>query len=259
MVEIYILFVLFLFGAVIGSFLNVCIVRIPENISIARPASHCPQCKKPIAFYDNIPMVSYIILGGRCRHCRLAIPFRYFLVEMLTAVLLPVLFFWFGMTPALALSFLFCSALIVITFIDLKLQIIPDIISLPGIPLCFLCSFFVPWTNPLDSGIGILVGGGVLYGVAAGYFYLAKKEGMGGGDIKLLAMIGAFLGWKGALIALVVGSFAGSVVGVAAMLLRGKDLKYAVPFGPFLSLGALCSLLYGEKLLHWYMTLGRGF
>ena len=258
MAEMYILFVLFLFGAVIGSFLNVCIVRIPEKISIVMPPSHCPQCKKPIAFYDNIPLVSYIILGGRCRNCKKPIPFLYFLVETLTAVLLPTLFFWFGLTPALALSFIFCAALIVISFIDLKLQIIPNSISLPGIPLCFLCSFAVPWTNPLESAIGILVGGGLLYGVAAGYWYLMKKEGMGGGDIKLLAMIGAFLGWKGALMALVMGSFAGSMVGIGIMLLRGKDLKYAVPFGPFLSLGAVCSLLYGQELLHWYMTLGLG-
>jgi len=258
MAELYILFVLFLFGAVIGSFLNVCIVRIPEKISIVMPASHCPQCKKPIAVYDNIPMVSYIILGGRCRHCKLPIPFRYFLVETLTAVLLPTLYFWFDLTLALPASFAFCAALIVITFIDLKLQIIPDSISLPGIPLCFLCSFIVPWTTPLESGIGILVGGGLLYCVAEGYFYLTKKEGMGGGDIKLLAMIGAFLGWKGALIALVAGSFAGSIVGITVMLLKGKDLKYAVPFGPFLSLGAVCSLLYGQELLRWYLTLGRG-
>ncbi len=119
------------------------------------------------------------------------------------------------------------------------MQIIPDVISLPGIPLCFLCSFVVPWTTPLESAIGILVGGGVLYGVAAGYYYLRKKDGMGGGDIKLLAMIGAFLGWKGALIALVVGAFAGSIIGVTVMLLKGKDMKYAIPFGPFLSFGAL--------------------
>jgi leader peptidase (prepilin peptidase)/N-methyltransferase len=257
MVEGFILLVLFLFGSIVGSFLNVCIVRIPEKISIVMPPSHCPTCKKPIAFYDNIPLLSYIILGGRCRHCRAPIAFRYFVVELLTAVLLPGLYCWYGLTAALGLSFLFCAALIIITFIDLQLQIIPDIISLPGIPLCFLCSFVVPWTTPLESAIGILVGGGVLYGVAAGYFFLMKKEGMGGGDIKLLAMIGAFLGWKGALIALVVGSFVGSIIGVTVMLLKGKDLKYAVPFGPFLSLGAVCSLLFGHGLLRWYVTLGR--
>jgi len=258
MPEGLILILLFVLGGCVGSFLNVCIVRIPEKLSIVAPPSHCPKCKKPIAFYDNIPLVSYIILGGRCRHCKLPIPFRYFVVELLTAAVLPGLYVWSGLTLPLALSFIFCAALIVITFIDLQLQIIPDIISLPGIPLCFLCSFFVPWTTPLESAIGILVGGGVLYGVAAGYYFLRKKEGMGGGDIKLLAMIGAFLGWKGALVALVVGAFAGSIIGVMAMLLKGKDMKYAIPFGPFLSLGALCSLLYGAELLHWYLALGRG-
>ncbi len=121
-------------------------------------------------------LLSYIILGGRCRHCKLPIPFRYFVVELLTAAVLPGLYFWYGLTLPLALSFIFCAALIVITFIDLQLQIIPDVISLPGIPLCFLCSFVVPWTTPLESGIGILVGGGVLYGVAAGYYYLRKKR-----------------------------------------------------------------------------------
>jgi leader peptidase (prepilin peptidase)/N-methyltransferase len=249
---------LFVLGGCIGSFLNVCIVRIPEKLSIIKPPSHCPRCKKPIAFYDNIPLLSYIILAGRCRNCKLPIPFRYFVVELLTAVALPVLFLWYGLSLPLALSFVFCAALIVITFIDLQLQIIPDVISLPGIPLCFLCSFVVPWTTPLESGIGILVGGGVLYGVAAGYYFLKKKEGMGGGDIKLLAMIGAFLGWKGALVALVVGAFAGSIIGVTVMLLKGKDMKYAIPFGPFLSFGALCSLLYGAELLHWYLRLGKG-
>jgi len=258
MTEILILILLFAFGGIVGSFLNVCIVRIPEKLSIVMPPSHCPKCKQPIAFYDNIPLLSYIILGGRCRHCKQPIPFRYFVVELLTAAVLPGLYFWYGLSLPLAVSFIFCAALIVITFIDLQLQIIPDVISLPGIPLCFLCSFVVPWTTPLESAIGILVGGGVLYGVAAGYYYLRKKEGMGGGDIKLLAMIGAFLGWKGALVALVVGAFAGSIIGVTVMMLKGKDMKYAIPFGPFLSLGALCSLLYGAELLHWYLTLGRG-
>jgi len=257
MPEALILILLFVLGGSVGSFLNVCIVRIPEKLSIVMPPSHCPRCKKPIAFYDNIPLLSYMILGGRCRNCKQPIPFRYFVVELLTAAVLPGLYVWYGLTLPLALSFIFCAALIVITFIDLQLQIIPDMISLPGIPLCFLCSFVVPWTTPLESAIGILVGGGVLYGVAAGYYFFRKKEGMGGGDIKLLAMIGAFLGWKGALVALVVGAFAGSIIGITVMLLKGKDMKYAIPFGPFLSLGALCSLLYGTELLHWYLSLGR--
>lgn len=257
MPEGIILILLFVLGGSVGSFLNVCIVRIPEKLSIVMPPSHCPRCKKPIAFYDNIPLLSYIILGGRCRNCKQPIPFRYFVVELLTAAALPGLYVWYGLTLPLALSFIFCAALIVITFIDLQLQIIPDVISLPGIPLFFLCSFVVPWTTPLESAIGIFVGGGVLYGVAAGYYFFRKKEGMGGGDIKLLAMIGAFLGWKGALVALVVGAFAGSIIGITVMLLKGKDMKYAIPFGPFLSLGALCSLLYGAELLHWYLSLGR--
>ncbi len=248
---------LFLLGSIIGSFLNVCIVRIPLKMSIVFPASHCPACKKPIPFYCNIPIVSYILLGGKCRYCLSPISFQYFLVELLTPALMLLLFFYFGATWAFIISFIFCSALIIITFIDLKHQIIPDVISLPGIPLCFLCSFFVPWTDPVESLAGILVGGGTLYVFAAGYQLLTKKEGMGGGDIKLLAMIGAFLGWKGALLSLILGAFAGSITGILLIAVKGRDLKYAIPFGPFLSAGAFCALVFGEKLIYLYLTLGK--
>ena len=216
---------LFLLGCIIGSFLNVCIVRIPKKLSIAFPGSHCPACEKPIPFYYNIPLISYIILGGRCRYCRTPISFRYFFVELLTPVIMLLIFFYFGLSWEFLLAFVFSAALIVITFIDLDLQIIPDVISLPGIPLCFLCSFVVSWIDPAGSLLGIAVGGGVLYIFAAAYKLLTKKDGMGGGDIKLLAMIGAFLGWKGALASLVLGSFAGSIVGLAVIILKGGRLS----------------------------------
>ena len=257
MSETSMLIFLFLFGSVIGSFLNVCIVRIPGKLSIVLPASHCPACKTPIAWHDNIPLCSYILLGGRCRYCKAPISLRYFIVELLTPCVLVALYLWFGLSPALPVAFAFSAALIVVTFIDLQHQIIPDVITLPGIVLCFACSFIVPWTRPAQSLIGILVGGGVLYLFAAGYELLAKKEGMGGGDIKLLAMIGAFLGWKGALVALILGALGGSIIGILVMLLRGKNLKYAIPFGPFLSFGAFCALLSGEQLINLYLALGR--
>ncbi len=247
---------LFVFGTIIGSFLNVCIVRLPKNTSIVFPASHCPSCGCSIRFYDNIPLLSYILLAGRCRSCKAPISLRYFIVELLMGVLSAVLFVHFGFSLVFVLCFVFTAALVVITFIDLQHQIIPDRISLPGIPLCFLCSFALPWNSWLDSLLGMLIGGGVLYVFALGYYLLTKKEGMGGGDIKMLAMIGAFLGWKGALASLMLAAVAGSLVGIVLIALKGKNFKYAVPFGPFLALGALCALLYGESLIGWYLSIG---
>lgn len=257
MPEWFILLSLFLFGSAVGSFLNVCILRMPQHISIAYPPSHCPVCKDPIPFYLNIPLISYLMLGGKCRKCKTPISFQYFFVELITPLTAILLYFFFGLGFPLLAAFIFSAALIVITFIDLKHQIIPDRISLPGIIICFVFAFFVPWTDPFSSGIGILVGGGILYVFAEGYHLLTQKEGMGGGDIKLLAMIGAFLGWKGALTALMVGAFLGSMIGILLILFKGKNTKHAIPFGPFLSAGAFLSLLWGEPIVRFYMNLGR--
>lgn len=249
------LVIAFVFGTIIGSFLNVCIVRMPQQSSIVFPGSHCPNCNYQISFYDNIPLLSYIMLAGRCRSCKTPISMRYFVVELLMGLLVAALFFYFGFSLVFILCVVFTAALVVITFIDLQHQIIPDRISLPGIPLGFLCSFFLPWNSWLDSLLGILVGGGVLYAFALGYYLLTKKEGMGGGDIKMLAMIGAFLGWKGALATLILAAVAGSLIGVLLIVLKGKNFKYAVPFGPFLAAGAFCALLYGERLINWYCSI----
>ena len=253
---LFILAALFVLGTIIGSFLNVCIVRMPQNASIVFPGSHCTNCGYTIRFYDNIPLVSYILLGGRCRSCKTPISMRYFLVELLMGLLMAVLFLHFDLSLVFVLCATFTAALVVITFIDLQHQIIPDRISLPGIPLGFLCSFFLPWNTWLDSLLGILVGGGVLYMFALGYHLLTKKEGMGGGDIKMLAMIGAFLGWKGALATLMLAAITGSLVGVLLIVLKGKNFKYAVPFGPFLAAGAFCAMFYGERLINWYCSIG---
>jgi len=249
------LVIAFVFGSIIGSFLNVCIVRMPQRSSIMFPGSHCPNCEYTIRFYDNIPLISYIILGGRCRSCKTPIPIRYFIVELLMGLLMALLLFHFDITLVFIPCAVFTAALVVITFIDLQHQIIPDRISLPGIPLGFLCSFILPWNTWIDSLLGILVGGGILYAVAAGYYLLTKKEGMGGGDIKMLAMIGAFLGWKGALATLILAAITGSLVGIVLIALKGKNFKYAVPFGPFLAAGAFCAMLYGEPLISWYCGL----
>lgn len=242
------------FGAAIGSFLNVCISRLPEGASLVFPASHCPLCRHPIRYADNIPIISYLILRGRCRHCGEKIRIRYLIVEALTAVLAVLLFRKFGLSPSFVLSFLFICCLIVITFIDLDLQIIPDVITLPGIPFFSLAAVFFMNLSFLDVALGILLGGGVLYAVAFGYERLTKREGMGSGDIKLLAMLGAFLGAKSLIFILLASSLTGAVVGIALILAKGKDMKYAIPFGPFLSLAAVAYIFFGDYVTWWFLS-----
>jgi len=238
--------VVFVLGAVVGSFLNVCIWRIPQGLSIVFPASSCPQCGHSIRFYDNIPLVSYLLLRGRCRSCGERISLRYPLVEGLTALMALLLFWKFGLTLKFAAVFLFVSALILVAFIDIDHQIIPDVISLPGIPICFLLSVFLMELPFMEALLGLVLGGGSLYLIAVLYELATKREGMGGGDIKLLAMMGAFLGWKSLLFILLVSSLVGAVVGIAVMWAKGGDMKYAVPFGPFLSLAATAYLFVGD-------------
>ena len=246
-----------IFGAMIGSFLNVCIFRLPKEESIVTPGSHCPHCQKPIKFYDNVPLVSYILLNGRCRYCKESISIQYPLVEGITALVSLILFVRFGPTLSYVFYFSFIAALIVISIIDLYHQIIPDVISLPGIGVGLLASLAIPQINFIDSLIGALLGGGSLFIVATLYQWLFKREGMGGGDVKLLAMIGAFLGWKAVILTILLGSLLGSISGIIVMVLRGKDFKYAIPFGPFLSLGAVIALFYGQDLIRWYLYLNR--
>ncbi|HBA71391.1 MAG: peptidase A24 [Geobacteraceae bacterium GWC2_55_20] len=246
----------FVFGMVVGSFLNVCICRMPKEESIVSPPSHCPHCNYQIRWYDNIPVISYLLLRGRCRGCGARISLQYPLVEMLNGIITLLLFLRFGPTLAFAVLFVFCSALVVITFIDIEHQIIPDEISLPGIIIGFVMSFFLQGHNWLNSLLGILLGGGSLLLVAYGYQWLTGKEGMGGGDIKLLAMMGAFLGWKSIPFIILASSLVGSVVGVSIMLLQKKDSKLAIPFGPYLAFGAVLYIFYGRPLIEWYLNLG---
>jgi len=246
-----------IFGAMIGSFLNVCIIRLPKEESIVTPGSHCPHCGTPIQFYDNIPLISYIFLQGRCRHCHRGISFQYPLVEGITALSSFILFMKFGASLSYLFYFSFVAALIVITVIDLYHQIIPDVISIPGIGVGVLTSLITPQTTLFNSLIGILLGGGSLFFVATVYQWIFKREGMGGGDVKLLAMIGAFLGWKAVIVTVLLGSLVGSITGIIVMTLKKKDFKYAIPFGPFLALGAVISLFYGEGLIRWYLHLNR--
>lgn len=253
--EYIILVFLFVFGAVWGSFLNVCIYRIPEGLSVANPPSHCFNCETEIKPYDNIPILSYIILGGKCRNCKVSFSPRYALVEFFTGLITVALFYRFGLTLDLAIIIVFVYALIVITFIDMDHKIIPNSISLPGIPLGLAAAYFAGYVGFKDALLGMVVGLGVLLFVALFYFLLYKKEGMGGGDIKLMAMIGAWLGVDAVAFTIFTASVVGSIIGLFIMLRFGKDTKYAIPFGPFLALGAVTYIFFGREILGWYFHL----
>jgi len=252
----------FIFGAIVGSFLNVCIARIPNGESIIHPPSHCPKCKGRIPFYCNIPLLSYLFLRGRCRSCGERIAPRYFFVELLTGLFAVALYYRFGLGFEFLVGFVFVAALIAISFIDLDVRIVPDVISLPGIVLGLLVSlggyFFVGPKDaliptPLSSIIGIIAGGGFLLATAWIYEKLTGVEGMGGGDIKLLAMIGAFLGWPSIPVTLFFASLVGSVVGLTCMLLTGAGRRLALPFAPFLCSGAVLFIFFGEELIQLYL------
>lgn len=245
----------FVCGAAIGSFLNVCIHRLPRHESVVWPGSHCPACNNPIACYDNIPLLSYLWLKGRCRACRVRIPRRYPIVEAANGTGYALILWQFGPgAPALVYALLF-SALLVITCIDLSHQIIPNVITLPGITLGLLCAATILPVGLLDSVLGTLLGYGIPWGLANAYLLLRGRQGMGLGDAKLLAMIGAFLGWKPMLLTVMVGAAVGSVVGLVLIALKRVRRDQYLPFGPFLALGAIVSLFFHQVVLSWYLGL----
>jgi leader peptidase (prepilin peptidase)/N-methyltransferase len=253
---------LFIFGAIIGSFLNVCIYRAPRGESVVRPASRCTSCGRPIRFYDNVPILSYLFLGGKCRYCKAKLSFRYPLIEFLNASLYVLVLGRFGTDSpwVLAAYFVFVSALIVIFFIDLDYQIIPNSITLPGIPLALVLGSTIlpdPFSNydllgPMASLTGFLAGGVFFYLVAVLGKAVFKKEAMGGGDIKMMAMVGGLLGWKGVILTTFMGSLFGSVIGISLILLKGREWGSRIPFGPYLASGALVSLFWGRDIFRWY-------
>lgn len=238
----------FLFGLVIGSFLNVVIARLPEGRSIVRPPSACPACGGFIAWYDNIPVLSWLWLRARCRSCGARISWRYPAVELLTAVLFVLAARRFGAAPDLVAALLLLAALVVITGIDLDHQIIPDVITLPGIVVGAGLAVALHPAAWLDTLLGILAGGGLFFVII-----VVSRGGMGGGDMKLGAMMGAFLGWKLVLLAILLGVFVGGAVAVTLLATGAKGRKDPVPFGPFLALGGAVSLLWGNSLLAWYL------
>ena len=249
---------IFIFGAIVGSFLNVCIYRLPKRESIVSPSSQCIHCGEPIKFYDNIPIVSYILLGGKCRRCKKHISVRYPVVEGLSGLLCLALFIKYGLSLEFSLFFLFAASLLIITFIDIDYQLIPDIISIPGIFFGIGASFLIPLMSWVESLFGILIGGGFLFIVAIGYKWLTGRDGMGGGDIKLLAMAGAWLGWKAVPFILFSSSLIGALIGGIGLVINKKGLKYKIPFGPFLSLASIMYIFFGPELIHWYITYNVG-
>ncbi|MDD4736718.1 MAG: prepilin peptidase [Kiritimatiellae bacterium] len=267
---LYTLFCVFLFGACVGSFLNVCVYRIPRDESVVKPRSHCPHCGKLIAWYDNVPVLSYLLLGAKCRHCGGRISPRYMLIELLVAVLFTLVWLLYGLLerggsyvmlldPRIPVYWLAMSGLVVATFVDFEHYIIPDRISLGGIAAGLLLSGLLPQIHGTTSHvasfeaglIGALAGGGLLWGVGFLGKLILKKEAMGMGDVKLLAAIGAFLGWQAVLFTVIISSFAGSIVGVSLIAVGDKKWQSRLPYGPYIALGALLWMLWGSD---WWMA-----
>ena len=242
-------FVVFVFGLFVGSFLNVVIARLPERRSIVTPRSACPGCDGPIPWYDNVPLLSFALLGGRCRSCRAPISWRYPVVEAATGGLFLLALARRGLSLDLVSALVLLAALVAVTGIDLAHQIIPDVITLPGIAVGLACSLVTGQPRWLESLIGAVVGGGLFL-----LIIVASGGGMGGGDMKLGAMLGAFLGWRLLLVGVMISVLAGGVVAIALLALRRRGRKDAVPFGPFLALGGALALLWGERILQWYLT-----
>ncbi len=238
-------FIVFIAGSIVGSFLNVCIHRLPRGESIIRPSSRCPGCGKAIPWYDNIPIFSFLLLGARCRFCKTRIRIRYFIVEVLTAALFLILYLYFGLSAKFFANLVFASLLIIATFADFEHQEIPDQVSIGGICAGVMSSLFTGLTF-LGSLIGALTGGAIIY--LAGVLGKAafKKEAMGGGDVKLMAMIGAFLGWKLVILTFFIAPFFGAIVGITLKIRTGQEV---IPYGPYLSLGALIALFFGDAVL----------
>jgi leader peptidase (prepilin peptidase)/N-methyltransferase len=246
----------FFLGACFGSFANVLIYRIPKGESIVLPGSRCQSCGTPVKWYDNIPILSWFILRGKCRSCKASYSIRYALVELTTAVLFLVLFLRVGcLSWTLLEYFIFTVMAVAASGIDLDHMILPDVFTLGGLVLALVGSLLNPERHFLDSLIGFLAGGGFLWSVAYGYYLLRKEEGMGGGDIKLLAWIGALLGWKSIPFIILTASLVGAVFGLLMMLKSKKGLKLAIPFGPYLVFGAYLFILGGEELAQWYIRL----
>jgi leader peptidase (prepilin peptidase) / N-methyltransferase len=243
-------------GLVIGSFLNVCIHRLPRHESVVWPASHCTACQRAIAWYENLPVVSWMALGGRCRTCGTRISIIYPIVELTAAIVFAVCYLGYGPTPLGLVRALFGCAMIVLFAIDLEHRILPNVITLPGTAIGLALSLWLPpgWVASL---IGVLAGGGLLFAIGEAYYRSRGVEGLGMGDVKMLAMIGAFLGWQLALVTLVVASCGGALLGGALLATRRGTMQAALPFGTFLAVGAAIAAVCGDSLIAWYVSFYR--
>lgn len=248
--------IVFIFGSIIGSFLNVCIYRLPKGRSIIVPGSHCPNCTARIRWYDNIPILSFVFLGGKARCCKARISLRYFIVEVLTALAFLVLFIFFGLSAKFFAYSILVSGLIVATFVDFEIQEIPDEISVGGLVAGIVLAIAFPsmmnaasrLSGFLNSFLGALTGGVMIYAMGMFGEFMFKREAMGGGDVKLLAMIGSFIGWKLTVLTFFIAPGFGAVVGLILKIREGKDI---IPYGPYLSLAAVVSIFFGEKILNF--------
>jgi len=238
-------------GLCVGSFLNVCAYRLPLDESIVSPRSRCTSCGRTLTWFDNLPVLSWVALRGRCRTCKQPVSWMYPAVEIVTALVFVILYLTYGPTLLSLARAVFACALIVLFITDLQHKILPNVITLPGIVVGFVCSLFLPpgWVSSL---IGLVVGGGFLLAIAEAYYRVRGQEGLGMGDVKLLAMIGAFLGWKLVLLTLVFASFTGSLAGGLLIASGRGNMKYALPFGTFLAVGALLAATWGEPIADWY-------
>ena len=243
-----------LLGLMIGSFMNVCIYRLPRQLSPVHPRSGCTSCGHVLSWYENVPIVSYLFLRGRCRGCGASISLMYPIVEAVTGLMFFAGYVLYGPSLLLMTRLLFACAMIVLFVIDLQHKILPNVITLPGIVVGFLLSE-VAGPGWQASLIGIAAGGGSLWAIAEIYYRVRHEEGLGMGDVKMLAMIGAFLGWKLVLLTLILASFSGTLIGVGVLIAKKESLKYALPFGTFLALGAIVAAVAGDPLLTWYLGL----
>lgn len=242
----------FIFGLMVGSFANVCISRLPKKQSVVFPASHCPKCNKPIHVTDNIPLISYILLKGQCRNCQQKISMIYPAIELLTGLLMAAVFYRFGFSVECLIYAIVVPALVIITVIDIEHQIIPDVITLPGIIFGLIAGSYMH--GMWDSFLGLLLGGGMFWLLAEGYFRLRGKIGMGGGDIKYIAAAGALMGWVQVLFIIFVGALAGGIFGGIGMGVKKLNFLSRIPFGPFLALATLISIFFGDAIVDWYLS-----
>lgn len=243
----------FIFGLMVGSFANVCISRLPKKQSVVFPASHCPKCNKPIHVTDNIPLISYILLKGQCRNCQQKISIIYPAIELLIGLLMAAVFYRFGFSVECLIYAIVVPALVIITVIDIEHQIIPDVITLPGIIFGLIAGSYMH--GMWDSFLGLLLGGGMFWLLAEGYFRLRGKMGMGGGDIKYIAAAGALMGWVQVLFIIFVGALAGGIFGGIGMGVKKLNFLSRIPFGPFLALATLISIFFGDAIVDWYLSL----